>query len=165
MANIFELNVNIHTTEKSEAQKALSQTIGNDDMTSGKSETLATKDNKTAAAVGAIAIQGVKQSASQIVSFEVNKISTIYGDDARANQINNMMNTASAGMSLVSSIATGASIGGPWGAVVGAVVGVATEAIGFATRAYSFAKTEQDRTRNSNYAQERLGLLAASKGR
>jgi len=164
MANIFELNVNINAIEKTEAQKALEKTT-NGENTENKIETPESSGKKTAAAIGAMVISSGRQIANQVISFETSKIGSLYGDTARQNEINNMMSGVNTVAGIAQMAASGAAIGGPWGAAIGAIVGIVGEGIQMVQRGYMYTKEEEDRVRNSNYAQERLGILTASKGR
>lgn len=163
MANIFELNVNINAIEKTETQKALDKTISGEN-TENKVETPESSGKKTAAAIGAMVISSGTQIATRIISFETSKIGSLYGDVARQNEINNMLSGVNTIAEIGQMAAAGAAFG-PWGAAVGVVLGIAGKAIEYAYNGYMYTKEEEDRVRNSNYAQERLGILTASKGR
>lgn len=175
MANIFELNVNITSTVKSEAQQALDETTnggvgtvptleGADTPVKGGEEA-ASNASSTGGAIGALALQTVGKAASDLLSFDISRTATVFGDQARANEISNLM----AGTGIVGNIAqgalTGLAVGGPWGALAGAILATVTEGVKVAQRAYEFNIKQTDHKINANYAQERLGILTVSKGR
>lgn len=164
-SNIFELNINLMQLENSEAKEALKETTeasaNQQNPEESKKDESLKKLKSTAAWAGKQTVQIVKQ----IAVYDLNKAGSVYGDTARQNEIDNITTTASMGMSVVNMAATGAQVGGPWGAVIGAVLGTVGEVIQGFQRAQEYKIKQQDNLRQSNYASERLGILAASKGR
>ena len=166
MPNIFELNVNINTTGESEAEKALNDTTnGSIEVQQDSGSDATSKGKNIAAAIGVMSIQKVSQIGNQIASYEINKIGTIYGDQARQNEINNIMTVANTLTGIVSSTITGAAVGGLPGAIVGFVLNTASEVIQAGQRVEQYNIQQRDHMLNSNYKLERLGMLTASKGR
>ena len=179
MANIFELNINLNAVENSETKKALSET------SNAKTKTANTGDDKDDKLAGLK--MGLKMAAAVHVTQKLNSnvampllnmgtttIGTIYGDTARLNQIQNLNNSVSTGMGLISSgfsgfaagkAVTGGAGGGSAGAIIAITLDVVGKAIDMVTSAMEYNNRQIDHVYNSNYAQERLGLLAINKGR
>lgn len=178
MANIFELNINLNAVENSETKKALNET------SNAKTKAANTGDDENDKLTGlktglkmAAALHVVQKINSNVVMPLVNMgtttVGTIYGDTARLNKIQNLNNSISTGMGLISSgfsgFAAGAAIGGGAGGAVGAVITLTLDLVGktidMVTNAMEYNNRQFDHMYNSNYAQERLGLLAINKGR
>lgn len=165
MANVFELNINLNTTGQSEAEKALENT------TSGNLEP--NKDNESAGLYDAL--KAVKSNyyvkevysnvAKPLMNLQLSTYGTIYGDQARQNRISNMLNTTDMAMSAVSSGITGYAVGGGVGAAIGAILDIVGTVIDGISNVREFNEEQLNHKYDSNYAQERLGILATSKGR
>lgn len=160
MANKFELNINLMQLDKSEAKEALKQTTNG--AADQKQDDKKDSDlKKTAKWAGKQVVQIVKQ----VAVYDLNKAGTIYGDQARQNEIDNITSTVAMGSTIANMTAMGAQIGGGWGALIGAVLGTVGEVIQGVQRANEYKIQQQNNLREANYAQERLGILAYSKGR
>ena len=185
-ANVFELNVNINSTIRSEAQSALNdltngslpdfidpkngdllngddyqdaiekmeQDMLDEDAKKAKGKQLA-KATTMASAVGL----GV-----DIMNWSHSRVSTIYKDQARANKISNATNAVSNGASFAMSVAAGYA-GGPIIGTINLALQIATQALTIAKNVEEHKDKEKDWADESDYAMERLGLLAAGKGR
>ena len=175
MANIFELNINVNSNEQTETEKALKKTSNaKHQEESDKNGVLSTL--KTAAKIAGTVHIGQKVMSNVVTptfNMGITTIGTIYGDQARANQIQNMATTVETGTSLVKSglsgYSAGVAIAGKAGGIWGAVLAVALEAVGEVVDMVNIAREynnkQLDYKYNSAYAQERLGILAANKGR
>ena len=162
--NIFELNVNLMYLEKSEAKEALRTTAEGAANQQSNTDNKKEGDSKLKKSVKWAGKQSM-QIVKQIAVYDLNKAGSVYGDTARQNEIDNMMTTAAMGQTIASMTATGAQIGGGWGAIIGLVLGTVGEVIQGAQRAYEYKIEQQNNQREASYAQERLGILAACKGR
>lgn len=185
-ANQFEINVNINSTVKSEAEMALGDlTTGslpdvqlqNGDIMSGneyqdmivKMESDVLKEGSLKNSGKSVGKALVAASAVELAITGMNwahsRVSTIYKDQARANKISNRMNTLSAVGGLAGEIAAGYAKGGVVGGTINMALQLATEAIKIAQRVEAYQDKQKDYADESDYAMERLGLLAAGKGR
>lgn len=133
----MELNININDLTESKEEKQLKQQSqgaikdASKGLGTDKMNTL-----KYAAAMN-LGMQGIKRAANRVYSTELNKISSRYGDQARYNEINNVMSSVSEAMGMVGTIVTGFMVGGPVGAGIAA-------AFEFGTKAYEVYNNNQD---------------------
>ena len=111
---------------------------------------------KYAAAMN-LGMQGIKRAANRVYSTELNKISSRYGDQARYNEINNVVSSVSEGLGMAGTIMAGFA----FGPVVGGIV----TAIEFGTKAYEIYNSNQnykyaqiETNINSQRSMEALGL-------
>lgn len=165
--NVFELNINLMQLEKSEAKEALRNTANGSVSDSKKEEK---EDDSLMGAISAL--KGnfyVKTATNKIVKpglqYITSKYGTIYGDQARANQIQNVSSAVSSVSGIVSSAAAGFAFGGPWGMVAALAAEAINIAIDVASNVREYNERQLDYMYDSNYTQERLGLLAINKGR
>lgn len=169
--NKFELDIYLHelASEESRDKEKLKETTNSETEEKDGKKILNVKDSKKAAKQfaynAAQAVHYIKHVASQEINFRISRHATMYGDEARANKLSNEMSTfntvASAGMT----IAHGFTMGGPVGGII-AIAGTAlTMAQDVNQRLQLFEDKQEDHLLNSAYAQERLGMITASKGR
>lgn len=184
-ANVFELNVNINSTIKSEAQKALNDStngslpdvqLGDGTWADGsdyqdfieKMEADTLKENKLKTAGKAAAIASTVSSGQQLVVGAMNwahsRVSNIYKDEARANKISNIQSTVTETGGLVMSCVAGYA-GGPVIGTINLALQLAGQALKVAQRVEAYQDKQKDYADESDYAMERLGLVAAGKGR
>lgn len=178
MANIFELNINLNSTEETETEKALKKTsnakVAETDPGDDKSDGALKIAGKAAAAV--LGIQRVKSDVVMpFYNMGITTVGTIYGDAARMNQIQNLTNTVNMGIGMVQTGLSGYSIGFASGGSskgagsVGAIIAIALDLVGKTidgvTNAMEYNNKQQDHKYNEAYGKERLGLLAINKGR
>lgn len=168
MANIFELNINLNKTGESEAKKALKKTINGNAEDEQEEGSLKTALN----AIGSsyFAKEAYSNIAKPILDLQLNKYGVIYGDQARQNKINNMTSTVSSAVSMTTSTLSGYAAGAALGSGgAGAIITLALELVGTAIdmvgNAREYNENQLNYMYNSNYSQERLGILASSKGR
>lgn len=170
MANIFELNINLNRSEKSEAEKALEKTI-NGDTSSSNNDDDSLKTAVKAAGTNYFIREGLSNVVSPVVNLQLSTYGTIYGDQARQNKISNMANLSSKAMDGVSaglagySAATALGASGPWGAIIAVAMEAFSMAIDLYDNYRQYNENQLNYMYNANYTQERLGILASSKGR
>ena len=105
--------------------------------------------------------------------LQVSTIGSVYGDQARMNKISNLASGADLVTGLADSALGGYSAGlalsgakGGWiGAAIGLVLEIGNTVIDGINNLREYNNNQIDYKYNSAYAQERLGLISASKGR
>lgn len=174
MANIFELNINLNSNEKSEAEKALEATTSGGSSSDKKdSKELSNLEMAGKMLAGIHFADKVKSNVvNPLINLGISTVGNIYGDTARVNQINNFRSTIDGGVSLVRSGLSGYSVGkafggsaGGWLALINVALDLAGTAIEMVQNANEYNNRQLDYKYNSAYSQERLGLLALNKGR
>lgn len=162
MANVFELNVNINNTSKSQTKKALEKTsTGSKSPKKDDDEEMGLVEAASAVHLGKKAIQTVIKAAD----IPLSRYGRLYGDTARQNEINNLTQSAHEVASAATTIAAGASVGGPWGAAIAAAIVVIDKAIDITRNLQDYENKMREYTIEANQKQERLGILASSQGR
>ena len=179
MANVFELNVNINSTVKSEAEKSMENvSLGSLTNVSGKMDQglskLGQKASKSGHDVlgkslkgaGAIGVaSAVVDIGTKVVTNRLSRYGRLYGDQARQNRIDNAMSVAGDLMEAGGTIAAGAMAGGVPGAIVGAVVAVVDKAVEIAENLKEYSYNQQENRFESQRESERIGMIAISGGR
>lgn len=166
-SNVFELNINLMQLEKSEAKEALRNTA-NGSISDGKKDKK--EDDSLFDAINAVKGNFYVQTAVNKVvkpglAYVTSKYGTIYGDVARQNQISNVNNGISTLSGIFGAAASGFAVGGPWGMAIALAAEAVNIAIDTASNVREYNEKQQEYLYESNYSQERLGLLAINKGR
>ena len=172
MANDFILHIDLSKLNSKEdnAKSKLEQTL-NRDTVANKNQIAEEGSNKIITAAKTVAVTAV---ASQAVSaginyakYRVNTIGARYGDTARQNEINNMINIADNVMSIGGSTIAGfvATGGNPLGAAVGLVSSLIPKILGAIERVDQWNIQQRENDVIERRSSERLGLLSTDRNR
>ena len=172
MANIFELNIYLHEDgdDNDKDKKKLNKTTNSDaeeEEEEGK-EKKSLEDLIKAYRASKVVHWGnavIDNVIKPMYNMDVKRVGSIYGDVARANQMNNMASVGSKVKGTVMAGVNGFMYGGPWGAVAGIALDLAGNAIEMAQNAMEYTNKQLDHQYNSQMSKERLGMLAINKGR
>jgi hypothetical protein len=122
------------------------------------------------AAYGTSKIVGIGWNA--VKTFTLSNIGEKYGDQARQNQVNNVLSSISVGGNVLSGTVSGAAAGalaGPIGAVVGAAVGLVTsttsQIVGMVEADAKWQRQEMENMYNEIRASNRLGVDISKRNR
>lgn len=122
--------------------------------------------NATLRSIGAYSLlrSGIN-AAEQIITYNLNNYGDLTGDYLTQSKISSTMNIASMGIGVVSSVVSGAMVGGP----AGAAVGLAISAINIGVQAYQTSKSLNLAYSKSNYEASanmaRLGTILTNGAR
>lgn len=169
--NKFELDIYLHElpSEETRDKESLKETTSSETKEKDGKELMNNEKSKKAAKQfaynAAQVVQYATHLASQEINFRISRHATMYGDTARANKLTNEMNTFNTAKNAGAAIVAGFTAGGPVGGII-AIAGTAlTMAQDVSQRLQLFEDKQEDHLLNSAYAQERLGMITASKGR
>ena len=169
MANEFILHIDLSKLDNKEdnAKDKLDQTVNKETANkNNKVEDDTDKIIKAAKTVGAIAL--ARQTINAGISYgkyRANTIGARYGDTARQNEINNMINITDKLVGIGGSTVTGALIAGPVGAAVGLISGVIPEILSAIERVDQWNIKQRENDINEVRSSERLGLLSTDRNR
>lgn len=106
----------------------------------------------------------VEGQAKQFVNYTVSNIGNFTGSYETQRDIQAVMESASFLINLGTSIASGAKMGGVWGAVIAGSIAVGSKAINFGYQEYSEQFQNRKINRNIDMMRRRLGLEGLTDG-
>lgn len=175
MNNEFTLHIALDSiqTDKSKAEEHLRNATSTGDTENSTDDE---KKSKLSNSVKAAFIDNIASKAfnmvQQVSASQVEKLGSIYDNQMRQNQINNLMTSVGMATELVSAGVSGAvtgSVAGPVGAAVGAVLAVAADATKQSIQAYNRVETwdvqQYGNTLNEVRSSERLGIQRSNRNR
>ena len=161
----YRIVIDTNSQTKKEIRKDQLKTVTGD-----KPESTPKKDDSNveafkAGAAGSILVSGAVGVAKNIGGILIDQVGARTDNVALQNTIDNILSVTKTGIGFAGTIAAGAAVGGPLGAVAGAVIGIANEAVSIANKAMNYSRTQAEHVQKETMASERLGITAADRNR
>lgn len=161
--NVMQLNINLTKVDtKSTEQEQLdtvTATAKNGNSGIDKKDVL-----KKAAGV-TMAYNQIQKITTTVVTTKLSQIGSVYGDQAKQNEINNVMSSVGTVSGIGQSIIGGALVAGPVGAVVMGLTSLIAEGYAMFERNASYQRLERENAINSMRSSEALGMTAIDRNR
>ena len=158
----IEINLN-DITKSNEEKKLQEQTNGaveNNQSGLSGSKTEALKYG----AVAALGLQAIEEIGNKVISTEINKIGSRYGDQARENKIKNKISMLDRGASMGKNILIGA-VAGPVGIAVALIGTAASEVYDMVETKKQWTLDQSEIALDSSKSLQALGLTATDLNR
>ena len=161
----YRIVIDTNSQTKKEIRKDQLKTVTGDKPESTPKKEDSNVEAFKAGAAGAILVSGAVGIAKNIGGILIEQVGARTDNIALQNTIDNILSVTKTGIGFAGTIAAGAVVGGPLGAVAGAVIGIANEAVSIANRAMSYSRTQAEHIQKETMASERLGITAADRNR
>ena len=161
----YRIVIDTNSQTKKEIRKDQLKTVTGDKPESTPKKEGSNIESVKAGAAGSILVSGAVGVAKNIGGILIEQVGARTDNVALQNTIDNILSVTKTGIGFAGTIAAGAAVGGPLGAVAATVVGIANEAVSIANKAMSYSRTQAEHVQKETMASERLGITAADRNR
>ncbi len=161
---VMELKIVLeHADTTSDQQEQLNNITKEASATGSTTNTQADMLKKAAGV--ALAVQQVQKVANQVATYALTAPGTIYNDQARQNEIDNLMNASSMATGLGKSVLAGALVAGPVGAVVAGIGSLVGTGFDMYNNNATYQRLQTVNNINSVRSSESLGMISSDNNR
>ena len=161
----YRIVIDTNSQTKKEKRKDQLKTVTGDKPESTPKKEDSNIESVKAGVAGSILVSGAVGVAKNIGGILIDQVGARTDNVALQNTIDNILSVTKTGIGFAGTIAAGAAVGGPLGAVAATVVGIANEAVSIANKAMNYSRTQAEHVQKETMASERLGITAADRNR
>ena len=161
----YRIVIDTNSQTKKEKRKDQLKTVTGDKPESTPKKEDSNIESVKAGGDGSILVSGAVGIAKKIGGILIDQVGARTDNVAHQNTIDNILSVTKTGIGFAGTVAAGAAVGGPWGAIAGAVIGIANEAVSIANKAMNYSRTQAEHVQKETMASERLGITAADRNR